>query len=552
MSTPQFPAQFSPRASRLIDAFAPDQRTIISMLSRRCETAGDTPLLLIDGAVLSARDLADRAGRSAARLAQAGIEPGDRVALLCGNRLEFFDMLLGTIWLGAIAVPINRAARGAQLQHILANSGARLLVLEADVAQAMAYVPSDDLALEAIWILPARGEDALPETAGEWALRPVPEPGAPREPAATGPAHTAMIIYTSGTTGPSKGVCCPQAQFFWWGLNSIDVLEIEAEDVLLTTLPLFHVNALGAFFQALLSGSRLVVMDRFSASGFSAALARHGATVTYLLGAMVSILLATPDQPDDAAHRVRRALAPGVPAQFHAAFAGRYGMALIDGYGATESNFVIGGGDPLPGCMGKVRPGYEAMVADEDDNPLPDGMPGELLLRAGHPHVFAAGYHEMPSQTAASWRNLWLHTGDRVWRDAEGRFYFMDRIKDAIRRRGENISAFEVEQVLLSHPAIAIAAVYPVPSEHGEDEVMASLVLREGAALSPEALLDFCQPRMTYFSVPRYVRFADTLPTTENGKVQKFRLRDMGVTPDTWDREAAGYQVARAVRAVAG
>lgn len=552
MSTLQLPAPFSPRASRLIDAFAPDQRTIISMLLRRCETAGDMPLLLIDGAVLSARDLADRAGRSAARLAQAGIEPGDRVALLCGNRLEFFDMLLGTIWLGAIAVPINRAARGAQLQHILANSGARLLVLEPDVAQVMAYIPRGDLALEAIWVLPARGEDALSEAVGEWALIPVPEPGAPREPASTGPAETAMIIYTSGTTGPSKGVCCPQAQFFWWGLNSIDVLEIEAQDVLLTTLPLFHVNALGAFFQALLSGSRLVVMDRFSASGFSAALARHRATVTYLLGAMVSILLATPAQADDRNHRVRRALAPGVPAQFHAAFAQRYDMALIDGYGATESNFVIGGGEPVPGSMGKVRPGYEAIVVDEDDNILPDGTPGELLLRSLYPHAFSVGYHDMPAQTMAAWRNLWLHTGDRVWRDAEGRFYFMDRIKDAIRRRGENISAFEVEQVLLSHPAVAIAAVYPVPSEHGEDEVMASLILRDGAALSPEAILDFCQPRMTYFSVPRYLRFADALPTTENGKVQKFRLREMGVTPDTWDREAAGYQVARTVRAVAG
>ncbi|KAH2817789.1 hypothetical protein KXV85_003963, partial [Aspergillus fumigatus] len=164
---------------------------------------------------------------------------------------------------------------------------------------------------------------------------------------------------------------------------------------------------------ALLSGSRLVVMERFSASGFSAALARHGATVTYLLGAMVSILLATPAQADDRNHRVRRALAPGVPAQFHAAFAQRYDMALIDGYGATESNFVIGGGEPVPGSMGKVRPGYEAIVVDEDDNILPDGTPGELLLRSLYPHAFSVGYHDMPAQTMAAWRNLWLHTGDR-------------------------------------------------------------------------------------------------------------------------------------------
>ena len=439
-------------------------------------------------------------------------------------------------------MPINIASRGAQLHHVLANSGARLWVVESDLLAAVNSIDATGLAVETIWLV---GEK--PSGSDRGATLPFPPAGEPVPKASLRPGDTLAILYTSGTTGPSKGVCCPHAQYFWWGVHSSELLEIVEGDTLLTTLPLFHTNALNAFFQALLTGSTLVVEKRFSASGFWDSLARSGATVTYLLGAMVPILLSKDPTPQDKAHRVRLALAPGVPEQFHAAFFERFGMHLLEGYGSTETNFVIGVGlsDQRPGTMGKVRAGFDARVVDDEDNELAPGQPGELILRADEPFAFATGYFGMSEKTVEAWRNLWFHTGDRVVRDADGYFRFVDRLKDAIRRRGENISSYEVEQVLLSHPLIETAAIYPVKSELAEDEVMAAIVVRPGAALLEVDLMRFCETRMAYFAVPRYVEFIDQLPVTENGKVQKFRLRERGVTPRTWDREAAGYKLAR-------
>ena len=303
---------------------------------------------------------------------------------------------------------------------------------------------------------------------------PVPE-------ADVGPGDTVAILYTSGTTGVSKGVCCPHAQYFWWGVNTARLLGVVRDDVLLTTLPLFHTNALNTFYQALLTGAAMVVEQRFSASGFAGSLIRHGATVTFVLGAMVPILLSRPASPEDRAHQVRIALAPGVPERFHPEFHARFGIALLDGYGSTETNFVLGceQAGQRPGKMGPVFDGFEARIVDDADNTLPDGVPGELVLRASEPFAFATGYFGMPEKTVEAWRNLWFHTGDRVVREADGYYRFIDRMKDAIRRRGENISSYEVEQVLLSHPSVAEAAAFPVRSELAEDEVMAAVVLRD-------------------------------------------------------------------------
>lgn len=523
-------------------------RSIPALLTRRA-ALGDKPLVIFGDTRFGYGEMAARAAAAGALLRDAGVARGDRVAIFCGNRIAFLDLFLGCAWIGAVAVPINHFARGPQLQHILGNSGARLIAADADGAAALDHVDPAALALAEVWLLDS--EDSPPPAAGpwpaSWKVGPMPPLGAGADAASPRPGDMAAIIYTSGTTGPSKGVCCPHAQFYWWGAHSVDLLEIEARDVLLTTLPLFHVNALATFFSALLSGATLVVLERFSASGFTDALRKHRATVTYLLGAMVSILQSTPPSDRDNDHPTTRALAPGVSAALAADFRARFGIGAIDGYGSTETNFVIGDrlADQKPGSMGRVRPGFTARVVDEEDNELPPGVPGELVVRADEPFAMATGYFEMASATVAAWRNLWLHTGDRVVRDADGRFTFMDRIKDAIRRRGENISAYEVEQVLASHPAVAQAAVFPVRSELTEDEVMAAVVLKEGMALDPVALLDYCKPRMSYFSVPRYVLFADRLPMTENGKVQKYRLREIGVTPETWDREAVGYTVGR-------
>jgi crotonobetaine/carnitine-CoA ligase len=531
-----------PGASR---DFGPSDRVLPRILRRQAERFGDRCLLRAGATAWSFADAPALAAGRAAQLAAAGVTPGDRVAILSGNRPEFLEVFLGCAWLGAVAVPINTAARGPQLAHVLADSGARLIVVEAALAgvlEAVAAAPG--IRLETAWVI---GDGALP-LRGIARSRPLPDFAATEAvPHEARPGDILTILYTSGTTGVSKGVASPHAHCFWWGANSADILGVGEGDVLWTALPLFHINALNTFYQALLTGATLVLASRFSASGFWPAVAEADATVSYLLGAMVPILLSRPPGPEDRNHRLRTVLSPAVPEVFLDQFRARFGVAVVDGYGSTETNFVIGdrAADRVPGYMGRLRPGFSARVVDGDENPVPDGEPGELVLRADEPYAFAAGYHGMAGATVEAWRNLWFHTGDRVVREAGGLYRFVDRLKDVIRRRGENISALEVEAAIASHPAVADVAVFPVPSDLAEDEVMAAVVLRDGAVLAADALLDHCRTRLAYFALPRYVDFVPALPTTENGKVQKFRLRESGVTATTWDREAAGYVVRR-------
>jgi crotonobetaine/carnitine-CoA ligase len=515
------------------------------MLMRQAARYGGRPLFVFEDTRWSYAEVADIAACSAGRFAAAGIARGDRVALLCGNRPEFIDLFLGLAWIGAVSVPINVAARGPQLEHMLKTSGARLLVLEREWLPALDFVDFGNLAVETIWVVDP-GPDA-PTQHESVPVRAMPKRTVPVPAARVRPHDLLTILFTSGTTGPSKGVCSPHAQFFWWGTMVARQLGLHEGDVLHTTLPLFHVNALGTFFQALLTGSTQVVERRLSVSNFWPALVASGATVTYVLGAMVPMLLSRPPCDDERRHKVRCALAPGVPAHLHEVFTERSGIVLLDGYGATESNAVIGSdaGSRNPGWIGKLAEGFEARVVDDEDNAVPDGTPGELLLRADEPFAMAVGYFGMADKTVEAWRNLWLHTGDRVVRNADGCYRFIDRMKDSIRRRGENISSFEVERVIMSHPAVEIAAVFPVPSDLAEDEVMAAVVVKAGATLDGPALIRFCEGRLPYFAIPRFVDFVSDLPRTESGKVQKFKLREQGRSAATWDREAAGIEVRR-------
>ena len=529
--------------SHLPVPFAPAERVLPMMLQKQAARYGDRRLVVHDEGTWTYSQACEIAARTAATLSGTGIRNGDRVALLCSNRLAFLEVFLGCAWLGAILVPINTASKGPQIQYILANSGARLLVGESDLLRSLDFADLSGLPLETIWAIDGRESSVVQD-------RPcLPYTiGADTIPAASiKPGDTIAILYTSGTTGPSKGVCCPHAQYFWWGTLSSAALGITENDVLLTTLPLFHINALNAFAQALLNGNTYILERRFSASGFWPSLERHNATVTYLLGAMVPILLSRDPIPAERNHKVRLALGPGVPAHLHKTFLDRTGVSLLEAYGSTETNFVIGRSlaDQKPDSMGRVRDGFEARVVDNDDNPVADGEAGELVLRSSEPFSFAIGYFGMDDKTVEAWRNLWFHTGDRVVRDSDGYLRFVDRLKDAIRRRGENISSYEVEQVLLSHPEIETAAVYPVQSELAEDEVMAAIVRCDGAKLDEIALMEFCHTRLPYFAVPRFVTFVPDLPRTENGKVQKYKLRELGVTAQTWDRESHGYRLQR-------
>ncbi|MEI7058717.1 ATP-dependent acyl-CoA ligase [Nocardioides sp. CCNWLW239] len=495
--------------------------TVPGMLLARASLTPEAPLLVCGDVRRSAAEMVEAVARGAGALAERGVTPGERVAFLASNRVELLDLVLGAAWLGAVAVPINTAARGSQLHHILANSGARLLVVEADIEPHLDALP-DLPDLQARWIL---GE----ETA---------EMGVPVPAAAVAPGDPAAILYTSGTTGVSKGVVCPHAQFWWWGCNVSEQIGIRSDDVLHTCLPLFHTNALNAFSQALVSGATYVLGGRFSASRFWSQMVDSGATVTYLLGAMVGILDSRPPSELDRAHRVRKALSPATPGRLLAPFRERFGVTLLDGYGATETNAVIATrpGEERPGYMGRLQPGFRMRVVDADGADVPPGTPGELLLRSDQPFAFASGYFGMAEATTAAWQDLWFHTGDRVAVEADGSMRFVDRIKDVIRRRGENISSVEVEDVLRAHPAVADVAVYAVDSELGEDEVMAALVATDAQNLDFEELVEFCGPRLAAYAIPRFMLRLDALPLTENGKVRKPELRSRG-TDGAWDRQ---------------
>ncbi|WP_347111036.1 ATP-dependent acyl-CoA ligase [Paenarthrobacter sp. S56] len=517
--------------------------TIPEMLLERARVAPTSPLFRYGGLSRDSQAMVQAVAEAGGKLREAGIERGQTVALMSSNRPELLDLILGCAWIGAIAVPVNTASRGEQLRHVLENSQAGLVVSEGAFLPHLAAVAP--ATLRTAWVIGGDGAaDAAP-----FDVLPLPVGGQPAQAVDAAPSATAAILYTSGTTGVSKGVLCPQGQFYWWAVNMSDQLGLGSDDVLYTCLPLFHTNALNAFMQAVECGGEYVLGPRFSASRFWADAASAGATVTYLLGAMVGILMGKEPSPGERSHSIRLALSPATPARLAGPFRERFGVQLLDGYGSTETNSVIGSTtvEWRAGYMGKVRPGFSIRVVDADGVPVPDGTPGELLVRSDQPHAVATGYHAMPEATAKAWQDLWFHSGDRVVVEDDGWVRFVDRIKDVIRRRGENISSMEVEHVLRQHPAVQEAAVYAVDSELGEDEVMAALILRSPVDFAE--LTEFCRPRLASFAIPRFFRVMEELPQTENGKIRKHVLKSAGREAAEWDHEVAFPR--RSVEAVA-
>ena len=494
--------------------------TVPELVEEAAGRFGERPFLRLGGVARDYAETRTAVAGMAGALAARGCRPGDRVAALMSNRIELVDLILGCAWLGAVAVPLNTGLVGGSLRHALDVAEPSFLYGEAPLvarAHAAGYRGPT-------WLV---GAADAPRAGAAEAVAPAP----------ARPEDTAAVLFTSGTTGPSKGVRCPQAQFVWWGRGVAEALCLTADDVLYSCLPLFHTNAINMLAQAMTVGASCVLDERFSASRYWSRVAEAEATVGYLLGAMVPMLLAQPPGPGDRAHRVRRGLSPATPGPAWGAFRERFGVTLVDGFGSTETNLVIGSTprDARPGLMGTVRPGFDARVVDEALAPVPDGTAGELVVRSHREHAFSTGYLGGPPEPSDSWRR----TGDRVVREPDGWFRFVDRIKDVIRRRGENVSSHEVESALRTHPAVVEAAAFPVPSELAEDEVMVAVVPRPGAVLDPADLARHCALELPGFAVPRYVEVVPALPLTETGKVRKAVLRQRGVTADTWDRAAA-------------
>ncbi len=512
--------------------------TVHGLLDERAAERGDDVFLLFDDLRFSFSALAEASARLAGGLAALGVGKRDKVGIMMSNRPEYLLSWFALSRLGAVEVPVNTAHRGTLLRYMLDQSDCAALILEGAFAGQIAEVARDLVKLKTMVLLDAGGAETWAQQTVSFAdLGGHPPPrDAPRVIASDAMA----MIFTSGTTGPSKGVVLPQQYALHQARIIARACEYTRADCLYNALPLFHGNAqFLSTMPALLAGARMVLTRKFSASGFWPDIRRYGCTEFNYIGGILPILMKAAPTPQDGASGMRLMQGAGAPRELFHAFEARFNVKLVEGYGMSEIGvpFINRLDDRRPGTCGRVADTHDAVLVDDDGNAVGEGEAGELLIRPRQMNGMMLEYHAMPEKTVEAWQGLWFHTGDYLRRDADGFYYFVDRKKDALRRRGENISSHEVERCVNDHPAVLESAAVAVASELGEDEVMICLTCRPGAALEPIELLRHCVRDMARFMVPRYVRILDALPKTPTERVQKFALRAEGVTADTYDRE---------------
>lgn len=545
---------------------AREQMTYPQLLRRQAERNGNKPYLVFEGRHFSYREVEALSQQLAGGCLRAGVGKGRHVALLVGNCPETLLLNFAFGCVGAVVCPVNTAAKGDLLEYFLKLCDASVIVVGTTYLERFSEVAPrlpeiavliivDDSATDTDTTVAAEAMATASrlQTAGRRIISYETLAQASIEAVwpEVSPHDVQAIMFTSGTTGPSKGVVIDNAQSFEFSIGRVQYLGLMESDTVYTCLPLFHGNALhAAAVPALLADATLVLARRFSARSFWSDVRNNGVTQFNLLSSMTNILWGAPPSPDDRRHRVRQCTMVPVPS-FAQEFKARFGVEIVSSYSLTD----FGQGTFLqPGSLlqkmrsaGQPRPDIEVAILDDEDQPQPPGAAGEICLRAHRAGLSGRRYYKAPEETERANRGGWFHTGDRGYLDAEGYLFFLDRKKDAIRRRGENISSWEVEQCIAAYPDVADVAVYAVNSEMSEDEVMASIVCREGRTIDPAALIRFCERNMAYFMVPRYVEIVDSLPRTSTEKVQKQILRESAERrlPEIWDREKAGIDLVR-------
>ena len=522
---------------------AADRCVLRPLLDRHAAATPDKVFArFADGSEWTYRQTQTIARRTAMGLRKLGVSQGDKVLSWLPNGPDAIRVWFGLNYLGAVYVPINLAYRGGLLAHVVANSDARLIIAHADLLGRLADI--DRAALSAAVVLAG----AAPPVPG-LVIHPPTVLEADDDPSSLptcdiAPWDLQSIIYTSGTTGPSKGVMSSYLQLYSMGTESF--VALGANDRFMVNLPLFHVGGTAAVYAMLALGGSIAIVEAFDTASFWRVVRETGTTSCVLLGVMATFLVKQPPGPQDRAHTLTSAIM--VPlCEDAAAFSQRFGCDIYTVFNMTEvSTPLRSEKNPAPlGTCGRPRAGVEARIVDGNDCEVAPGDVGELIVRTDRPWAMNHGYYKNPEATARAWRNGWFHTGDAFRMGEDGQYFFVDRMKDAIRRRGENISSFEVETEICAHPAVKEAAAVAVPSEFAEEEVLAAISLVEGATLDPAELIAFLTPRMAHFMVPRYIRIVPDLPKTPTQKVQKHLLRSEGITPDTWDREKAGIRLKR-------
>ncbi len=532
---------------------SPEATTTVlaDLLAVGAQETPDAVLLRTDTGDLTYAQVRDGAARLAAGFAGLGVGAGDRVVSLLHNSADAVLTWFSLAWLGAVYVPVNTALQGRGLAHTLSVAGARVVVVDHDLLPVLAEVLGEAStrgttrgAVRGTVVV--RGGLAAGAAVADARLLPfeglalASGPGAARIEGVDDLAP-ALMLFTSGTTGVSKACVLSNRYVVRQAQLHAENFRLTAHDVLYSPFPLFHIDAATLTLVAALSvGGTAAIARRFSVSGFWDDVRRYGATVFNFMGATLTLLWKQPASDDDRRHVVR--LAWGVPMpDWRTGWEERFGVPIYEVYGLTDAGIPVY--DPLdapprPGSCGRVIPQFEVAVADAAGVLVGAGLLGEILVRGREPGLVMTEYYGMPEATAEAFRDGWFHTGDLGSLDADGYLTFAGRAKDAIRRRGENISAYEVEQVVESHPAVLQAAAIGVPSELMEEDVKVCVVLRPGQALHADALAEHCRRNGAQHAVPRYIEFVAELPRTPTQKVEKFRLREAGVTPTTWDGEA--------------
>jgi crotonobetaine/carnitine-CoA ligase len=546
-----------------------EQFTVPRLFARRLETDPDGEYLDLGGAKLSAGEVMAAAERFGGVLHALGTAQHDRVASLLENSSPALLSWAGTVCAGRVAVPINTAYKGAYLTHQLNDSGSRVMVVAASYLDRVAAIAQDVPALQHVIVVDDAdaGPDGEDGTADAGDLVPslghvavhhwddviAASAGAPTVDVR--PSDLGTFIYTGGTTGLSKG--CMLSHNYHEALARQIALcwKRTADDVVWTPLPMYHFNALvTAVVGTLLFGGRGAIFRRFSVSQFWPEMNRVGATITSTLGTMAYLLAHDVDRPEmpgsgapEANHSLRLMGAAPLPPEVDGILRSRFGIETFSGaYGVTEASLISWqppGVENRPNAAGVVNDEFfDVRIFDDDDHELASGTDGEIVIRPKQPHVMFEGYWGRPDVTVETMRNLWYHTGD-IGRIDEDRFlYFVDRKADYLRRRGENIASYEVESILMGHGALADVAVHAVPSPLSEDDLKITATVKEGADVSEEELFRWCINQLPYFCLPRYIEFRASLPRSPVGRVLKRELREEGVTPATWDAEAAGIE----------
>jgi crotonobetaine/carnitine-CoA ligase len=536
-----------------------EQQTIPALLEGRLETDPHGEYLDVCGAKFSAAEVNDVACRVANALAAEGLRAGERVATLLDNSAEAMLAWWGAVRGGYVAVPVNTAYKGQYLRHQLHDSGASAVIVQRSLADRVAAVAEQLPSLRHVIIVDdeetdqAKGE-AVPDistTQHRWADLLSADAATPDVDIR--PSDLATFVYTGGTTGPSKG-CMLSHNYHEATARQIGICwGRTAGDVLWTPLPLFHYNALTtAVLGALVFGGRSAIYRRFSVSNFWPEMNRTGATITSTLGTMAYLLAHEKDRPEmprsgapQANTSLRMLGAAPMPVEVDTIIKGRFGIDTFSGaYGVTEASLISWsppGVGARPNAAGIINDEYfDVRIFDDDDSEQPRNTDGEIVIRPKRPHIMFEGYWGRPDATVKTSRNWWYHTGDVGRIDDDRYLYFVDRKADYLRRRGENISSFEVESVLMAHGAIADVAVHAVPSEMTEDDLKITATLEEGASITEEELFRWSIDQLPYFALPRYIEFRPELPRSPVGRVLKRELREQGVTPETWDVEASG------------